>query len=42
MLSHMRSNASDVLAEIRTTKDLGDATKQKLKDALDAFGKSFA
>ncbi len=42
MLSHMRAEHQDVLDEIRSTKDLGDAVKSKLKDALEAFGKSFA
>ncbi|MFW2830716.1 F0F1 ATP synthase subunit alpha [Sphingomonas sp. ID0503] len=42
MLSEMRSRYSDVLKGIRETKDLGDDLKSKLKDALAAFGKTFA
>jgi F-type H+-transporting ATPase subunit alpha len=42
MLRFMRAEHQDVLDEIRSTKDLGDATKAKLKDALEAFGKSFS
>ena len=42
MLADMRANHADVLAEIRTTRDLGDATKAKLKAALDQFAKTFA
>ena len=42
MLADMRANHAEVLNEIRTTKALGDDTVKKLKDALDAFGKTFA
>jgi len=42
LLAEFRSKHSDILASIRTTKDLGDETRGKLKDALDAFGKTFA
>ncbi|MDZ7588372.1 MAG: F0F1 ATP synthase subunit alpha [Parasphingorhabdus sp.] len=42
MLAHMRSSHADILDTIRSTADLGDEVKAKLKDALDAFGKSFA
>ena len=42
LLAHLRSHNADVLAEIRDTKDLGDATRAKLKDAIDAFAKTFA
>ena len=42
MLSHMRAEHQDVLDTIRSTKDLGDEVKGKLKDALESFGKSFA
>jgi F-type H+-transporting ATPase subunit alpha len=42
MLSYLKSHAAGVLADIRDTKDLSDATKGKLKDALEAFGKTFA
>ncbi|MCW3836528.1 F0F1 ATP synthase subunit alpha [Sphingomonas canadensis] len=42
MLAHFRTAHADVLKDIRETKDLSDATRAKLKDALDAFGKTFA
>jgi len=42
MLSDLRNNHADLLKGIRDTKDLGDDLKAKLKDALDAFGKTFA
>jgi F-type H+-transporting ATPase subunit alpha len=42
LLSYLHANHADVLAEIRTTKDLGDAVKAKVKAALDAFAKQFA
>ncbi|WP_353229510.1 F0F1 ATP synthase subunit alpha [Novosphingobium sp.] len=42
MLSFMHANHADALAEIRTTKDLGDSAKAKVKAALDAFAKQFA
>ena len=42
MLSHMRAEHQDVLDTIRSTRDLGDEVKGKLKDALESFGKSFA
>ncbi|PKP93050.1 MAG: F0F1 ATP synthase subunit alpha [Alphaproteobacteria bacterium HGW-Alphaproteobacteria-16] len=42
MLTEMRSKHADILTDIRESKDLGDATKAKLKDALEAFGKTFA
>ncbi|MCH4891804.1 F0F1 ATP synthase subunit alpha [Sphingomonas sp. SFZ2018-12] len=42
MLSAMRSQYADVLGAIRDSKDLSDDTKAKLKDALTAFGKTFA
>jgi F-type H+-transporting ATPase subunit alpha len=41
-LSEMRSKHADILAGIRDTKDLGDDLRAKLKDALDAFVKTFA
>ena len=42
MLGFIRDKHADVLADIRTSKDLsGDATA-KLKAALDAFAKQFA
>ncbi len=42
MLADLRANHADVLKTIRDTKDLGDDAKAKLKDALDAFVKTFA
>ncbi|MFX8410523.1 F0F1 ATP synthase subunit alpha, partial [Acinetobacter baumannii] len=42
LLSFLRTQKADVLAEIRDTKDLGDSAKAKLKEALDAFAKQFA
>ena len=41
MLSFMRNERADVLAEIRNTKDLGDKAKKALIEALDAFAKQF-
>ncbi|MDO6413311.1 F0F1 ATP synthase subunit alpha [Sphingomonas sp. BIUV-7] len=42
MLTYLRSDAPEVLATIRDTKDFSDDTKAKLKSALEAFGKQFA
>jgi len=42
LLSYLHANHADVLTEIRTTKDLGDATRAKVKAALDTFAKQFA
>ena len=42
MLAFLRAEHADILTDIRDTRDLSDATKGKLKDALDAFGKTFA
>ncbi|WP_066800041.1 F0F1 ATP synthase subunit alpha [Sphingomonas soli] len=42
MLAEMRSKHADILKDIRDSKDLGDAAKAKLKDALEAFAKTFA
>ncbi|WP_448501731.1 F0F1 ATP synthase subunit alpha [Sphingomonas sp.] len=42
MLADMRANHADVLTAIRDSKDLGDETRGKLKDALAAFAKNFA
>jgi F-type H+/Na+-transporting ATPase subunit alpha len=42
MLAFLRSSHPEVLSTIRDTRDLGDDAKAKLKDALDAFAKSFA
>jgi F-type H+-transporting ATPase subunit alpha len=42
MLAEMRTKHAGILKDIRDSRDLGDATKDKLKDALEAFGKTFA
>jgi len=42
MLTDMRGNHADILKDIRDKRDLSDETKGKLKEALDAFAKSFA
>ena len=42
MLSFMRQNHSDVLAEIRTSKKFEGEVADKTKAALDAFAKQFA
>ncbi len=42
MLSFMRNEHADVLAEIRDTKAFEDGTKAKVVAALDAFAKQFA
>ena len=42
LLADLRSRHADVLKGIRETKDLGDDLKGKLKDAVEAFAKTFA
>ncbi len=42
LLSTIRSKHADILADIRDTRDLSDATAAKLKSAVEAFAKSFA
>jgi len=42
LLSYLRTQKADLLAEIRDTKDLGNDTKAKVVEALTAFGKQFA
>jgi F-type H+/Na+-transporting ATPase subunit alpha len=42
LLSYLRNDRADILTEIRDSKDIGDATKAKVKDALDTFTKQFA
>ena len=42
MLQHFRSAHADILATIRDKRDLSDETRAALKDALTAFGKTFA
>ena len=41
LLSDLKTNHPEVLETIRSTKDLGDEVKGKLKAALDAFAKTF-
>ncbi|MBX9883013.1 MAG: F0F1 ATP synthase subunit alpha [Sphingomonas sp.] len=42
MLQHFRTAHADILGDIRDKRDLTDETRAKLKDALTAFGKTFA
>jgi F-type H+-transporting ATPase subunit alpha len=42
MLSWIRSEHADILEEIRSSGDLADDTRAKLKAALDTFAKQFA
>jgi F-type H+/Na+-transporting ATPase subunit alpha len=42
MLAHFRAHHADVLGEIRTSKAFEDATRDKVKEVLGAFVKSFA
>ena len=42
MLAHMRSAHADLLADIRNKRELTKETTDALKDALTAFGKTFA
>jgi F-type H+-transporting ATPase subunit alpha len=42
MLSFMRSEHADILKEIRESGAFEDATRDKVKAALEAFGKTFA
>ncbi|HVR91487.1 MAG TPA: F0F1 ATP synthase subunit alpha [Novosphingobium sp.] len=42
MLHWIRAEQADLLADIRTSKDLSNDTSAKLKDALATFGKTFA
>ncbi|MBA2936072.1 F0F1 ATP synthase subunit alpha [Sphingomonas sp. CGMCC 1.13654] len=41
LLADLRANHAEVLKTIRETKDLGDAVKGQLKDAVTAFAKTF-
>jgi len=41
-LADLKANNAGILDDIRTSRDLSDATKDKLKAALDAFVKTFA
>jgi F-type H+-transporting ATPase subunit alpha len=42
LLGALRSEHADILNEIRSTRDLGDATAARLKGAVDAYAKAFA
>jgi len=42
MLGFMRSEHADVLTEIRDSREFSDATRDKVKAALDTFAKQFA
>jgi F-type H+-transporting ATPase subunit alpha len=42
MLAHFRAHHADILTEIRESKAFEDGTRDKVKDALVAFGKTFA
>jgi len=42
LLSHFRSKHADVLEAIRKSGDLSDDTASKVKEAVEAFAKSFA
>jgi F-type H+-transporting ATPase subunit alpha len=42
LLSYLRSEGKDILDAIRNEKAISDATRDKLKAALDSFAKSFA
>ncbi len=42
LLALMRTQRSDILDAIRTSRDLDDATAAKLKDVLDDYAKNFA
>src|SRR5690606_647527 len=41
-LADLKANNAGILDDIRTSRDLSDATRDKLKAALDAFVKTFA
>ena len=42
LLDDMRANHANILADIRNTKDLGDGTREALKQALATFQRTFA
>jgi F-type H+-transporting ATPase subunit alpha len=42
LLAAMRTDHADVLKLIRDTRDLGNDTKAKLVEAIEAFAKTFA
>jgi F-type H+-transporting ATPase subunit alpha len=41
LLTHIRSKHADILETIRTTRDFSDETAAKLKNAVEAFAKTF-
>jgi len=42
LLARLRSGHSEILDDIRDTRDLSDATGAKLKDVVESFANSFA
>ena len=42
MLNYLRAEHADILKDIRDSRDFSDATRDKLKAALESFGKQFA
>ncbi|MGB0262527.1 MAG: F0F1 ATP synthase subunit alpha, partial [Henriciella sp.] len=42
LLSYLRNEKQDLLTKIRTDKELSKDIEAGIKDALDAFGKTFA
>jgi F-type H+-transporting ATPase subunit alpha len=42
LLAALRNQHPDILAEIRDSRDLADATAAKLKSAVESFAKTFA
>src|SRR5690606_26230910 len=42
LLAHIRGKHADILETIRTSRDFSDETAGKLKDAVEAFAKTFA
>jgi F-type H+/Na+-transporting ATPase subunit alpha len=42
LVSDLKANHSGILSDIRTSKDLSDATRDALKAAITAFAKTFA
>jgi F-type H+/Na+-transporting ATPase subunit alpha len=42
LLADIKANHPEIVADIRSTKDLSNATRDALKEAIAAFGKTFA
>ena len=42
LLADLRANKPELLASIRDTRDLTDATRDGLKEAIGAFARTFA